>query len=944
MAKKLSKNTSIAQVKSLKNNVTRKFAKGGPGKPPATFQDSLNVANSAQQVADWYRSQGYYGGVDVGGEVPAQARRGVKMIDTNKITGGTEMPKGNVTLGGRTSIGTDDSGKGGITLDLPEYKFETPSFNVGEGAKTLLAHTLNGIGQIQNMTNENLPEWESDYTFRQYADNHKKIQNTDAPKALYDTRIHPRSTFNLQGTAPGYFSGNADIVDMPLYEKFYTAPWSVLSDADKRKRLEFGILDGTPFKDWNDERLIQQYPDLAIARGGRRQYDAETVKNAAASGYAPTQEGAAQYERNKWGKNPRVYDAQTIANAAKSGYPATQSGAAEYELNGWGKSPNSKNSIARKEPNPNTDIAHYMKTELGLDKKQTSYSERKKLAEKYGIKEYSGSAKQNIELLNKIKSEEDPADAVRRMLAGEKLNTALPTDSQPEDFKVPYKGDPNRRSYPIELSGDAAIDNMRQQLFGNLGKFTDNGKIPLDDPKYNPYVGGIGPKTPQKEMQRIAIPPGGFATGGFNYNGGPGRPNNPLLASPDVATAADSALVAGQANQVLNFYKNNPTYETAKYTIPFKTPPTPAYFAEKLNSAKESYIERLKEADPYMAVTGHVDRNGKVTFSSIPKLEEYYKDLGDNKFLQKEITNGAFNMDAPMALYDSRIDPQKLTLFDLKPEFEKDFSFPDENGNNRIETMGDHVEVLTYDPLATTPWNQLSKTDKIKRLKDFGESGSPYKSAKEGIDQLTRKNPNEQTVVFNTDKGDIYKVQDIKTKRLIRYEDANGNTIDINNPNGTPANEFYDRGENAQPNANPGKEMKIIKTPKFAEGGFNEDGKWKDKYKSKDGNYLTKTKGEYAIQTDSSTRRTLKGFVTGAPKPNEIPVRNANAKFKTGGENYTKNMLNANSTTGPRSEQSWQDPGVDRFSGNTNGVKAAYYLKKGGLKSKVSSKFNKLKK
>jgi peptidoglycan L-alanyl-D-glutamate endopeptidase CwlK len=62
-----------------------------------------------------------------------------------------------------------------------------------------------------------------------------------------------------------------------------------------------------------------------------------------------------------------------------------------------------------------------MRTELGLDRKQTGYEERKKLAEKYGIKDYTGSAKQNIELLNKIKSEKDPADAVKRMLAGEKL-------------------------------------------------------------------------------------------------------------------------------------------------------------------------------------------------------------------------------------------------------------------------------------------------------------------------------------------------------------------------------------------------------------------------------------------------------------------------------------------------------------------------------------------
>ena len=84
------------------------------------------------------------------------------------------------------------------------------------------------------------------------------------------------------------------------------------------------------------------------------------------------------------------------------------------------------------------------------------------------------------------------------------------------------------------------------------------------------------------------------------------------------------------------------------------------------------------------------------------------------------------------------------------------------------------------------------------------------------------KDPNIQKVLFNTDKGDIYKVQDRITKRLIGYEDFNGNPIDINNPNGTPANEFYDRGPNAQPNVMPGKEVRVIKTPKFTNGGIKE--------------------------------------------------------------------------------------------------------------------------
>lgn len=284
-----------------------------------------------------------------------------------------------------------------------------------------------------------------------------------------------------------------------------------------------------------------------------------------------------------------------------------------------------------------------------------------------------------------------------------------------------------------------------------------------------------------------------------------GGPGDPIRKVSTPATAADSSLVVNRANDVIDFYKNNPAYGIPNYKVmtgpaddPFAKL-TPAEIAKRLNKSKEKYIARTKEVDPYIAAVGQVDRNGKVTVTTKPKLEDYYKDLGDNKFLQREITSGAFNTDSPMPLYDKRIDPQNLSYFELKPEFEKDFSFPDEYGNTRINTMGDYVEVPTYDVLATTPWKQLSKTEQIKRLNDFGESGSPYKSAKEGIDQLTRKNPNEQRVIFNTDKGDIIKVQDIKTKKIIGYETVDGNPIDMENPTQSPANDFYDRGPNANP-------------------------------------------------------------------------------------------------------------------------------------------------
>lgn len=162
------------------------------------------------------------------------------------------------------------------------------------------------------------------------------------------------------------------------------------------------------------------------------------------------------------------------------------------------------------------------------------------------------------------------------------------------------------------------------------------------------------------------------------------------------------------------------------------------------------------------------------------------------------------------------------------------------------------------------------------------------------------------------------------------------------------AQEQYEQQLKDKQKAKLKKAQEEIEREKKAMGGFEDPGKrtkeLSTRTKSSDQNYVIKQdmydEGDYN-SVETKTRRSLKGFIKGAPKPEEPFKRKTSAGYAEGGMN--KNMLNANSTTGPRSEQSWQDPGVNRFSGNTNGVNADYYFKKGGLKSKVSSKFAKLK-
>ena len=88
------------------------------------------------------------------------------------------------------------------------------------------------------------------------------------------------------------------------------------------------------------------------------------------------------------------------------------------------------------------------------------------------------------------------------------INTPTQLVSQPEDIKIPLKADLTRRQYPIALTGDAALDRLNQQLYGNFGALTDDGYIPTDDPKYYPYK-GMGPGTPAVRRSY-----GKFANGG----------------------------------------------------------------------------------------------------------------------------------------------------------------------------------------------------------------------------------------------------------------------------------------------------------------------------------------------------------------------------------------------------------------------------------------------
>ena len=415
------------------------FLYGQPSTSNATYQDSLDVANQGQAVMDWYNSQGYYGGTDLSSDYVDVRARGERRTN---YSGGR---------GSDLNFGRDDVNSG--------YNIHVPG-SIGDAG-------LNLSNSMHNLVDrDNIAEWINPNQFRQYADQNLVILNDNAPKALYDTRIKPRTFLELRGMAPGYFSGNTDIVNAPIYEKWYSAPWVGLSEEDKRKRIQFGILDGTPYDGWDDPDLASRFPDLI---GGGSSSDTQT------------------------------YDAETVKNAGLSGYEATQEGAAEYARNNWAR----KEAEKKKDPNPDTDVVHYMREVEGRSRGETTYENRKKIAEELGIDNYSGTAQQNIELIKRLKEQKSAKENVAEtvVIPEREMRPQIIPNTPAKEI------DGERRAYPIKFTGDGATDKMIMQLYGPQGEFTDNGYIPLDDPKYNPYK-TLMPKAirDQQEIKKL----GGF--------------------------------------------------------------------------------------------------------------------------------------------------------------------------------------------------------------------------------------------------------------------------------------------------------------------------------------------------------------------------------------------------------------------------------------------------
>ena len=192
------------------------------------------------------------------------------------------------------------------------------------------------------------------------------------------------------------------------------------------------------------------------------------------------------------------------------------------------------------------------------------------------------------------------------------------------------------------------------------------------------------------------------------------------------ATAADSSAVAASSQALLDYYKNytlvdqygNPLPQGSMFdpkaydnTSSFRILDVAAnYMKDELAG---EHRDKPKYPETYRSRMQGIGRfEGDTSFT----YNDYRQDIDFNKFKQREVQRGIIDERAPMALYDRRILPQGQVTF--KNEI------IDNHGNYDM-LYDDMATVVMYDPIAVTPWNQLSSEQKKVRLDKYGTSGTP---------------------------------------------------------------------------------------------------------------------------------------------------------------------------------------------------------------------------
>jgi hypothetical protein len=156
------------------------------------------------------------------------------------------------------------------------------------------------------------------------------------------------------------------------------------------------------------------------------------------------------------------------------------------------------------------------------------------------------------------------------------------------------------------------------------------------------------------------------------------------------ATKEDSLAVYNQSKKVENFYIQDDYVKGMKATKALTSK------AHKTNDAINAKFKNN---------TAKNSANGIIlsSFSSVDKAD-YRKNIDSNRYKQREQANSLLNLDAPIQLFDRRIEPK---------------------GGNIYNKKGDKVQIFSYNTIANKPFDMLTSKEKEQRVKEYGREGVP---------------------------------------------------------------------------------------------------------------------------------------------------------------------------------------------------------------------------
>ena len=168
----------------------------------------------------------------------------------------------------------------------------------------------------------------------------------------------------------------------------------------------------------------------------------------------------------------------------------------------------------------------------------------------------------------------------------------------------------------------------------------------------------------------------------------------------DCPTAQDSLVVYNNALKVVDFYDNNPSYKITG--------------TEELtnNEQIKDVFETLIQARRMFTIIRREIANMKPDKFSVGKVSsrykdisysEYYQNIDEYRFYQRELENQIINATAPMPIYDTRINPILVNTYKCQ--------------DTSSIYFGDLVNIPLYVPVTVKPVGMLTETELMLRNK-----------------------------------------------------------------------------------------------------------------------------------------------------------------------------------------------------------------------------------